>query len=238
MLTGQRAVVFLVMLTAYGTVSAGDLPETLQKNLDKAKSDYEDATKSAEKKLLEAFELEITLIRRQEGLKAEVKQETIEAIETERATFEKNGFIPFSPRMRAAALNHLKAIRQGERPVVTAYEKATDYLIKTKKDDAAAALLIDEKKKLIKAKPVGVWECTGISFKDTFTWTLYADGTGAGAITWTLDKEKLVITNQGTGAPKGGWIDTCVLDSKGQNFTAKNQRGGTYTGKRVDPKKE
>ena len=97
MLTGQGAVVFCVMLIAYGTAYAADLPETLQKGLNKAKSDYDDANRSAEKKLLEAFEVEITLIRRQEGLRAEVKQEIIEVIETERATFEKNGFIPFSP---------------------------------------------------------------------------------------------------------------------------------------------
>lgn len=217
------------------TSSASDLPEALQSHIDKCKSTYQEARQTAEKKLLEAFESEIDLIRNQEKLKAESKEEAIKAVEAERTTFEKNSTIPFSPRMRTGAINYLKTVRLADVPLAAAYEKGIDYFIKTKRDDSAGSLLIGERKKMLKTKPVGVWECTGASFKGTFTWTLYADGTGEGPIVWLLEKDKLIINNRGPGSPPGGFIDTCVIDAKGQTFTAKNQKGGVYTGKRVDP---
>lgn len=222
----------------HSIVLAAELPEALQTNLDKTKGEYQQAIASANMKLLDSFDAEISRIRKDTVLKPEAKKAAIDAVEAEKATFERFGAIPFSPRLRTPALNYLKAIRQAERPAATAYDKAIDYLIKTKKDDAGASELIADKKKVLKARIVGTWKCTGGNFKGDFTWTMYANGSGGGAISWTLDKEKLVFINRAPNSPPGGWIDTCILDDKGQSFTAKNQRGGTYTGKRIDPPQE
>jgi hypothetical protein len=234
MLTLRGVGVCSVMLAMCAIASGADLPEKLQKDIDKALSDCEGSYKSAEKKLLKAFDTELELIRKHPRLKADAKQEAIEALWAERESFEKNGVIPFSPRMRAAALAHLKTTREAVRPVAAAYDKAIEHLTKAK-DDAAAAAVAADKKKVLKPKVVGVWACTGVNFKAAFTWVLYADGSvGSNKSTWALDKDKLVITNRSPEAPPGGWVDVCVVDSNGQTFVARN-KGAVYKGRRVDP---
>ena len=205
------------------------LPEKLQKDIDKAKADCKEASESADKKLLSAFETETELVRKSTGLKATAKLEVIEALGVEKDTFEEHRTIPFSFRMRPGALAYLKAMQQAQRPLDAAYEKAIDELIKIK-DDAAAAVVQAEKKKVAKSKVVGIWEITGVNSDYVSTRSLCLDGSiQGGTIVWKFDKDKLVM--------RAGNIDTLTLDSNGQNGTGTNNKGAVFTAKRIDQPK-
>lgn len=215
---------------------AADLPEQLQKEIDKSKSAYEDGCKSADKKLLSAFDAEMQLVRNQVGLKAEAKQQAIDGLDAEREAFEKHGAIPFSPRMRTACINYLKAYRQRARPAETAYDNAIEYMIKAKDDLSSASLVAEKKKVLNNSKLLATLQFTNPNTKADYTITLHADGTGNGPRqTWTLNKDNLVIISRKLGAPEGGWVDTCAFEPLGRRFQAKNQNGDVQTGKCISP---
>ncbi len=235
----RRVVGVWVVLVVVSPLARADLPEALQKELDKAKADHAEAYKAIEKKMLEAFEAEGDGVRKSAALKAEAKQEVLEAIGAERETFEKHGTLPFSARMRAATTNHLKAVRQADAALAKAFDKVIDHHTKAK-DDAAAMAQVAEKKKALKPAVAGVWECKGENFTGTFTWTLYADGSAEPhKSTWKFDKDKLVILNKNPEAPPpGGWTETCVLAADGQTFAGRNNSGGKYKARRIDPPKE
>ena len=194
MLTSRIAIAALLLVAVSVWPARAALPEKLQKDIDKAKADYKEASESADKKLLSAFETEIEAVRKSTGLKATAKLEVIEALGVEKDTFEEHRTIPFSFRMRPAALAYLKAMQQAQRPLDAAYEKAIDELIKIK-DDAAAAVVQAEKKKVAKSKAVGVWEITGESI-------------GSTAIAWKLALRGLIASTQPVIVPPVPTADT------------------------------
>ena len=229
MLTSRIAIAALLLVAVSVWPARAALPEKLQKDIDKAKADSKEAYESADKKLLAAFETEIEAVRKSTGLKATAKLEVIEALGVEKDTFEEHRTIPFSFRMRPAALAYLKAMQQAQRPLDAAYEKAIDELIKIK-DDATAAVVQAEKKKVAKSKVVGVWEITGVNFPEVFTRILYSDGSiQGGTIVWKFANDKLVMT--------AGNIDTLTLDSNCQKGTGKSNKGAVFTAKRINPPK-
>jgi hypothetical protein len=228
-------VVWALTLAGYSFVAAADLPADIQRGIDKGRSGYEEACKSADKKLLAAFDAEIDAIRKQPGLKGEAKQAAIQGIEKEKETYEKNATIPFSPRMRAAAIAYLKVIRQATRPAELAYDRAIDHLTKAK-DDAAAAALVAQKQKLLKSPLVARLSFTNANKTNSFTSSLFANGMGGSSlVTWVLETDKLIITNRQPGSPPGGWVDALTFDNNGQTFVAKNQIGVIHTGNVIEP---
>jgi hypothetical protein len=224
------------VLSCVALTHAADLPEQLQKEIDKSRSAYEEGCKAADKKLLSALEAEIELVRKQVGLKAEAKQQAIDGLDAEREAFEKHAAIPFSPRMRTASVSYLKAYRQHARPAEVAYDKAIEYMIKAKDDLSSASLVAEKKKALNKSKVVATLELTNPNTKAVYIITLHADGTGNGPKqSWTLNKDNLVIISSIPGSPEGGWVDTCVFGPGGRRFQAKNQNGDVQTGKCISP---
>ena len=229
MLTSRIAIAALLLVAVSVWPARAALPEKLQKDIDKAKTDYKEASESADKKLLAAFETEIEAVRKSTGLKATAKLEVIEALGVEKDTFEEHRTIPFSFRMRPGALAYLKAMQQAQRPLDAAYEKAIDELIKIK-DDATAVIVQAEKKKVAKSKVVGIWEITGVNSDYMSTRPLCLDGSiQGGTIVWKLDRDKLVMTADN--------IDTLTLDRDGQKGTGKSNRGAVFKGKRINPPK-
>ena len=237
MLIGRILGAGFVVLASFALAPAADVPEKLLKEIEKTKSDYEEGCKAADKKLLEAFDAEKELIRKQAGLKAEARQKALEAIDVEKDTFEKQGTIPLSLRMRTAAMNYVKANRKVARPTEVAYDKAIEFLQKAK-DDSAAAELIAQKKKVLSQKVAVSLLVTTPDNKSSWTTILFMDGTSNHpSLKWTLEKDKLVHVNTGAGAPAGGWVDTCLFEIDGQRGQAKNQKGSVLNLKRIDPPK-
>jgi len=144
----------LVTAGLFGTVRAADLPEQLQKELDKAKTDYADAYKIADKKLVDAIDAEIDLIRQKPGLKAADRVALIQSRTTEKETFAKHGTIPFSPTMRDASKKYIGSLQTAEKSMAAAYDKVIEHCIKAK-NDADAAPYVPEKKKFDSPKTVG-----------------------------------------------------------------------------------
>lgn len=220
--------------------STADLPEKLKQEVESAKSKYAEAYKAADKKLLETFDTEMANVRKQPGLKAEERQQLIEAIGIEKAAFEKAGAIPFSLRMRTATISYLTRISDMQRPVAAIYDKAIEYSTKNK-DDEGSAKLVTEKRMFLKPRTIAIWDCKGINWKGGMIYHLYADGTSrinneSHTSTWTFIKDKLVVKNPAPNAPPGGWIDTFTFEPLGQLFTASNQKGGKFSGKWIGPK--
>lgn len=225
----------LVVSTAGG---ADDATTATQKALDRAVVGYREAASQLDKGLLDAINKEIDATRKS-TLKVELRQQVIQELTAEREEFEKDGTIPFSPRLRKASSDYLKGWRAAARPAEAAYDKAIDQLIKTKADAAAAALTV-EKKKALAGRVVGEWECGGITFELKFRWQLHADGTAVrtdqkftGRNTWTFEKDKLVIVNRDDpAAPPGEFHDICTVSADGRQLSARCGNS-TYKGRLV-----
>ena len=216
------------------------VPEKVQKDLDKAGADYDRLRESAEKKLSDTFETEQEAVRKSPNFKGSVKLEMVAELAAEKATFEKHGTIPFSPRLRTAAMAYMKALQQARTPFEKAYEKVIDDSIKAKDDATGIARIVDEMKKILKASAVGVWACTGVSFEKNFKYVFNSDGSmevdgKLDKSTWSLEKDKIVTIHREAGGPAGGWTTNITIDRDGQSFTAVNQAKLTFKGKRVDP---
>lgn len=221
--------------------TAADVPAALQKEIDAAAAKYADALKAADDKLSKAFDDETALLRKQGGLKAEERQQLIEAVTAEKAAWEKSGSLPLSPRMRTAAIIYVKSTQEARKAPAAAYDKVIEHLTKTK-DDAGAAEKVGEKKKILAPRVVARWNCVGVTWKGRMTYVLYSDGTARvenepQIATWTLGKDTLVIKNPHAKGPPGGWIETCVVEPSGLEMLATNQQGGKWKATRSDSAK-
>lgn len=200
---------------------AADLPPDLRKGIDDAVTAYRTGTKKADAALLAALTKEIDRTRKL-PLKAEERQAVIQQLAAEKDAFERDGTIPFSPRMRAASIDYLRDVRAAGRPAELAYDKAIDFFTKGK-DDASAAGLVAEKQKALAPAMVGLWHVEVTNKKQTQQWKvpLRADGTAGGKNTWSLLTDRLVIVNrEAPNAPPGGWVEFCEITADGQNYTA------------------
>ncbi len=204
----------------------------MSRAIDKSLGDYGNACQIADEKRSAAFDKEIALVRKLRREKADDRQRLIDTIGVEKATFEKHGTIPFSPRMRDRAIQYLNSLGKARQPLSKTYDEAIRHFQKENDDDAASEVTA-EKEKVLAPKVVGVWRCEGGRTK--FTFTLYSDGTGAPDRTWTLGNDGMVVTNRSPRAPKGGYIDKCVIDETGRSLVLKNQEGFSVKGKRIDP---
>lgn len=206
--------------------------------IEKATAQYSAAYKAADEKLILAFDKQIELVRKTAKLKPAEKQTFIDAIESEKAAFEKHGAVPFSSPMRESTAAYLTQLDRARTPLMKAYDKAIDHAQVKDKDDAAAADLAAEKEKLLSPKVVGTFDCQGVNFKLSMKLTLNADFTGQPAKphrTWTINKNGIVMRFPSPNAPGGFFVETCTFDDSGQSFVSKNQEGGSYRGTRIDP---
>ncbi len=213
-------------------------PDPFEPLIKKAREEYEAAMKRADAKLLAAFTQKLnSLPNTLTKLKPEDRLKVIEAVKAEQATFEKHGILPWSPSMRSGALEYIKDYRTAATPVYQVYKNAMDYHLKAHDDETAATLAAD-KKEFLASKVVGRWNCVGTNFRNRFTHTLYANGKvgdPVGNNVWVLSKSKLVLYLHNPAAPRGLWVDTCTMRFDGQNFTARNQKGGAYQATLIRP---
>ncbi|HLN31826.1 MAG TPA: protein kinase [Gemmataceae bacterium] len=202
----------------------------------KAKEEFVAALKKADQDMLASFDREIEAARHAK-VTADLRLRLLNLRKEEKAAFETDGTIPWSPHMRPVARDYLQARTAAERPFRRAYDEAIDRAVKAP-DENLANELRAEKKTLLQPKLVGTWECTGINFDGAFTWELYSNGK------MSLDPEHpdswdfvqgdklLLLINQDV-APNGTWHDACIIDTDGKSWTATNQRDGSYQGKLV-----
>jgi hypothetical protein len=227
-----------ICVLVVGTASADDLPKSLQDGIDKSVTQYSDARKTADEKMLTAFGKQTDLVRKTSRLAAAEKQSLIEAIAAEKAAFEKHGTVPLSTPMRDVSANYLKQLDRARTPVKKAYDKAIEHMQVKAKDDSTAADLAAERDKLLDPKLIAVFDCQGINFKLTMKLTLFEDFTGQPAKphrTWEITKTGIVMRFPSPNAPGGFFVETCTFDDLGQTFVSKNQEGGSYRGTRIEP---
>ncbi len=239
MKTANLTIVSLLFFCQYA--AGAELPQNVQDNIDRALAQFAEASKLSEQKLLQAFEKQMDLVRKTARLKPAEKQAMIQAVETEKATFEKNGTVPFSAPMREATVAYLAHLDKARTQVSKAYDKAIEHAQTKAKDDDLAANLASSKKKAIAPRVIGVWEGKGVSWKGTI-WTdptiakLFDDYTAQSPHrTWAIEKNSLVLRFPNATAPGGVQVDTCELADDGQSFVGKSNVGHIYKSKRIDP---
>jgi len=227
------------MLTTFAVIAHGvavaELPEAISRAIEVAQTKYAEARTSAEKELLESFDAEIKLIRKQTKPKADEKQQLVEMVNAERSAFEEHGTLPFSPTMRTAMSNYLKRLRDARKPISQAYDKAIEHQTKSG-DDLGASATAAEKKKIIDARSVAFWEVKGVTWQGGYSFRLLDDGTypGGGGV-WVLEKSGGITLRgkPGGNSPPEGWIESCVVEQNGQVMNATNQLKGRWRAKLV-----
>lgn len=201
---------------------------------------HDEACRVARKILLANFDQAISHIKLNKRLTQEVRIGIAQALKAEKGTFETTGCVPFSLTMRTAMQKYLKQISSSEQRVYKAYDIAVS-AFQNDKDDKNVALML--RRKYAVPRIVGKWECHGVNFRGPkFTWILYSnfrvnptpDENIAWPDYWNFKGSTIVITNNGPAAPKGGFKDVCTVRADGQQFTARNQHGGIYVGRRID----
>lgn len=221
---------FFVIITF---TAAAELPVSYRKAIDKALDDYAKSCSTAEEKLAKSFDTVMEQLRKNPQTAPELRQSQIEDLSADKTSFLKTGTIPFSAPMRTAVNQYLSAIDKSRSQVSKEYDKAIDHLQRKVKDDGEASTLIEEKKKALTPRIVGVWDCTGTSWKSNFTWNLYSNGTfnERSDYTWRIEGDKLVLRYP-------GFVDTCQIAANGKTMKAANQKDATYIGRLVPVTKQ
>lgn len=214
----------------YGT----DLPAKLQDDLDRGKTRFEEEIKTADEALRQSFDKAVNSARSLPKLSAEERRQMIDSIEAEKAIFEKLGHVPFSSVMRVDTVSYLNRIQKAEIAISKLYDRAIEYHTMHKNDESAR-LLVAEKKRAIEPKVVAKWIETHPK-NVTGTATLLSNGMlqePKRVASWTLDKKQLVISLKDKNAPGGAWIDSWTISANGMQAEARNQKGYSYTAKRL-----
>jgi hypothetical protein len=221
-----------------GSRSEPELPSEFQKAMQAARERVGVLRQSADQKLRKAFEVELEDLRRKEfGLKEEERRRLLDALRLEQQLFEKAGRIPFSSRMRHAAMDYFYPEQRGaENRLSNEYDKAISYFTKAGYP-VGAQRMRDAKPKALNRRVVGVFDCTEAPPRNGTRLVLYSDGTTASANeTWKLESGQLILETV-SGNPPVRQHDRCVFESDGQSFAATGSRGERWKGTRVDPPK-
>lgn len=198
---------------------------------------YLDAIQKAELELLKAISDRIDRVRNESEELTRSQTREIEELEAERFSFQNYGSIPFSSRLRTAALTYLKSRQDAVDLATEELEKLLKQSVPAVNTEIATATktqLETLKQQVQTPQLVGTWTCHGINFRGNFTWSLYSDYSMSGTNnSWYMSETELVLTNR-SGANSGGFIDRCNVADSGQSFVARNQFGGRYNGVRKD----
>ncbi|HEV3261717.1 MAG TPA: serine/threonine-protein kinase [Gemmataceae bacterium] len=206
--------------------------DQLRKDIDLAKAAYQEACKRIDRKLLAACAKEIEAVRAQH-LKAEKQLQAIQALTTAKEAFEQDHAMPWSQRMRPAAIDYLRSLRAAASPLRQPYDRAIQHYTKAGSLTAAEELRA-EKHAALAPRVVGTWACTAVGGPRQWSVTLYANGSANardGSQRWELHRHGIVILSRDPAAPGGIWIDTCQVAADGFALTARNQKGFRFTAK-------
>ncbi len=212
-------------------------PDPFRDLIKKARAEYDAALKGADDRVLAAFDRELAALAAAGKLTDEERRKAIAAMKNEKLAFQKHGTLPWSPPMRAAAIEYLPQINAAAIPLGQAYDQALAAQRQAGGDSATRALAA-EKKQVLTPKVVGIWNCTGLRRHARFSYTLYANGhinTPDSKDTWKLTQNELQITLHRSDSRSGLWMDTCTIAPHGEDFTAKPGKLGRdwYKGKLV-----
>lgn len=232
---------FLMLQTCMTSVVAGTSPDKSILALQEQKQSHDDACVKASLHLLTAFSDTRNALEKNSLIPAERRLEIIESLRDEEATFQTFGYLPFSELMRPATARYLVEFNASASKLTRAYDRVIK-MVTRKHGLEQAQRLIEEKASI--AKPIAKWHCRHSYPRqhETFTWILYtdftvnpdSDGKDAYPKLWILNTDAVVIRNVCPGCPRGGFRDTCRIRWDGQQFEARNQRGGVYVGLRVN----
>jgi hypothetical protein len=219
-----------------GHCFAADPSENLRKEIDAAIAKFEEANTSASEKLLEAFDKQAGLVAKSTKLKSDERDSVIAAIEAEKADFQRQATLPFSPAMRSSAVLYLNSLADAKKKAEKPFDKAIAYYRTKAKDSATATEITDEKQKLLGRRLLATWTFTH-NQSGTYTVPLYSDGTAGPNRSWTLDDIGMVIRHRTQAAPQGCWVDNGVIDLSGKTCEIKNQLGHVKKGVLSNPEK-
>jgi hypothetical protein len=210
-------------------------PHDLMKS---ARMKYTSELKKAEKALAGHFTKEIEALAKA-TMSPEERVHLVQALKDEKGAFDSRRLIPWSWPMRSAVLAYLRELTVAE----TAIRKAYDHHIASAmraKDDGKVASLREELRAAAPRRLLGTWNCTGVTFKNSWKWELYSDGTlnlgnrspGPGdEWLWVLDAKLLIVKARHASDPRVQTVDRCLISVDGTAFTAENNKKDRFAGK-------
>lgn len=236
----SRITTFMASLIAFAVALplSAELKPAQVKQLETARETYPAALRKAEDTLTSQFDKEAEALHKSK-LNAEDRLKLIEILKVEKAAFESKGLLPWSAPMRVAATGYLKDLGLAHAALRKAYDRVIADRLKAK-DDSTAEDIRTEFAATVQRKLLATWSCTGTTFKKSWTFHLYSDGThgppmtrgaNSGIRIWTLENGVLLIRSQDAKDPKVQWLDRCALAPDGATFTAENQKKDRFFGK-------
>jgi hypothetical protein len=234
---GPEPAVATVELTTRGaeTTTPDFQPADLLKA---ARNKYAADLKKVERTLEAHFDREI------EGLgkirmKPEERVHLIAALKAEKAAFETRKLIPWSAPMRGPVLAYLKDLMLADAAITKTHDRHITAALKAK-DESAVENLRAELRAAAPRRLLGAWVCAGVTFKGSWTWKLYSDGTFNLGNTspspgdewlWALDSQSLILKTRHATDPKVQVIYRCLIATDGAIFTGANSKKDRFTGK-------
>lgn len=222
-----------VVLLLAGSAAAADLPERLRENLDRAKVRYKAAVESARDDLLSAFDKRLEEVPRSKQGTVELRQALINALHAEKKAFQEQGTIPFSPAMRTASADYLKALAAAQKPLAEAWDDAIEHHQKVTKDNKAANELVARKNESLAPRSVGTWLCAtngAKAVRDLQSDGTIRDGAKETVGTWRFDGARMFFAYPNPTAPNGTRLETVAVAADGQSITIRGPKGGVFTG--------
>ena len=232
----MKLIAVVLSLCSIDQSFAADPTESLRKEIDAAIGKFEESNTSASARLLEAFDKQAGLVAKSPKLKSDEKDSVIAAIDAEKADFQRQGTLPFSPAMRRSAVLYLNSLADAKTKAEKPFDKAITYYRTKAKDSATATELTDEKQKLLGRRLLATWTFTHSQF-GTYSVPMYSDGSAGPNKSWTLDDAGMVIRHRTQAAPQGCWVDKGAIDLSGKTCEIKNQLGHVKKGVLSDPDK-
>lgn len=175
---------------APSTISAAER-ETIEKGLAQLKA----ADEAAGKKLLKAFDEQISKARAAQKISSEERVVRIQGLNDEKSLFDKHGHIPFSLSMRTETLKYLSEFTEARSDAAKVYDRLIESLTKQKRDEAAGRIRT-EKEMALAPRVIAIWRLTHLQNKNSVDWKLWSDGSVGEPdrkFLWVLNSETFAI---------------------------------------------
>jgi serine/threonine protein kinase len=212
----------------FATIAPGTDDDPQAQQIKKSRAGYEAAMKRADAALLAAFDQELEALPKAK-MKAEDRVKLIDVVQGEKAVYKTKGRIPWSAPLRTAALEYVNAMTASRNRLAQNYDRVADACLR-KKEEERAKVYMAEKQRALQPKVLAVWRYTYAPGK-TNRVELYSDGlVDRGPLTWSWDREAVVLRHVDPKAKGGVWIDTCRLSFDGKSISGTNQVGHAKSG--------
>jgi hypothetical protein len=141
--------------------------------------------------------------------------------------------------MRSAVLVYLRELMTAEAAITKVYDRHIAAAIRAK-DDGMVASLRQELRTAAPRRLLATWNCTGVTFQNSWKWELYSDGTlnlgnrspaPGDEWLWALDAKLLVVKARHARDPRVQSVDRCLIAVDGTAFTAENNKKDRFAGK-------